>query len=69
MISGWHAKSRRASWLRPGVEMIARNVKIYDRLFKHYRALHDSFGVKGTRQDLSGVMKDLLEIRDAARGN
>lgn len=46
---------------------IAKNVKVYERLYKLYRSLHDGFGVKGTQQDLSGVMKELLAIRDEAR--
>lgn len=38
-------------------------VKIYDRLYAIYSALHDSFGIEGTRNDLSNVMKELLTIR------
>ena len=38
-------------------------VKIYDKLYALYSALHDSFGIAGTRNDLSQIMKDLLEIR------
>ncbi|MEI8280985.1 MAG: FGGY-family carbohydrate kinase, partial [Armatimonadota bacterium] len=38
-------------------------VRIYDRLYDLYTALHDSFGVVGTTNDLSQVMKTLLEIR------
>ncbi|HHN47227.1 MAG TPA: ribulokinase [Planctomycetes bacterium] len=41
--------------------------KTYDRLFRLYRRLHDSFGVAGTRNDVSGVMKDLLAIKADAR--
>ena len=40
---------------------------VYNRLFALYRLLHDAFGVKNTREDLSGVMKQLLNIRDEAR--
>ncbi len=40
---------------------------VYDRLYALYRQLHDAFGVKETREDLSGVMKTLLAIRDEAR--
>jgi L-ribulokinase len=39
-------------------------VAVYDRLFRVYRQLHDAFGVSGHRADLSGVMKELLNIRD-----
>lgn len=41
----------------------AESVKVYDRLYKIYTALHDSFGIAGTKNDLSQVMKDLLTIR------
>ena len=40
---------------------------IYSRLFALYRRLHDGFGVSGAPTDLSGVMKELLTIRDEAR--
>lgn len=46
---------------------IPENVKVYSKLFKLYMKLHDSFGVKGTSQDLSSVMKELIAIRAAAR--
>jgi L-ribulokinase len=38
-------------------------VKVYNRLYRIYSDLHDSFGIAGTKIDLSQVMKDLLEIR------
>lgn len=41
--------------------------RTYNRLYAIYRALHDSFGVPGTRNDISGVMKDLLNLRDEVR--
>ncbi|MFT3787200.1 MAG: ribulokinase [Tepidisphaeraceae bacterium] len=37
---------------------------VYEKLFKLYRQVHDSFGVAGTKADISNVMKDLLTIRD-----
>ena len=40
---------------------------VYNRLYALYRQLHDAFGLKNTREDLSGVMKELLTIRDEAR--
>ncbi len=39
----------------------------YDRLYALYRRLHDAFGVPGTRDDLSDVMKTLLTLRDEVR--
>jgi L-ribulokinase len=41
-----------------------KRVAVYERLFQLYRKLHDAFGVAGNRADLSGVMKELLTIRD-----
>ena len=46
---------------------IPKNVAIYNRIYANYRALHDAFGIKGTNRDISGVMKDLLAIRDQTR--
>jgi len=47
---------------------IPKNAAIYDRLFKLYRKLHDAFGIAGHTADLSGVMKELLCIRDSVQG-
>jgi L-ribulokinase len=44
-------------------------VEVYNKLYKLYRRLHDSFGVAGHTAALSDVMKELLAIRDAARGH
>ena len=46
-----------------------KDVATYERLFRLYRRLHDAFGVAGTRDDLSDVMKQLLAIRDEARAH
>lgn len=40
---------------------------IYNRLYAQYKLLHDAFGLRGTHADLSGVMKELLLIRDEVR--
>ena len=37
---------------------------VYDRLFKLYRRMHDSFGIEGHQDSLYDVMKTLLDIRD-----
>ncbi|MBN1418218.1 MAG: ribulokinase [Planctomycetes bacterium] len=42
---------------------IPENQAVYKELYALYRSLHDSFGVKGHTEDLSGVMKKLLEIK------
>lgn len=41
-------------------------VATYNKLYGIYTQLHDAFGIKGTQSDLSGVMKDLLEIAEDA---
>jgi L-ribulokinase len=48
-------------------EPIAENRATYDRLYAVYHRLHDAFGVAGRCEDLSDVMKDLLEVRDEVR--
>lgn len=47
---------------------IAKNVAVYEKLFKLYRKLHDAFGIAGHKADISDVMKELLTIRDSVRG-
>ena len=44
-----------------------KNQATYNKLYALYRQLHDAFGIQNTREDLSGVMKQLLTIRDEAR--
>jgi L-ribulokinase len=48
---------------------IRANRKVYDELYALYRRLHDSFGGRDRSADLSGVMKDLLAIKDRAAGS
>jgi L-ribulokinase len=43
------------------------NERVYEKLFAIYKRLHDNFGIRSHRDELFGVMKDLLAIRDAAR--
>ena len=40
--------------------------KVYQQLYVLYKKLHDGLGVKGSGADLSGVMKDLLVIKEKA---
>jgi L-ribulokinase len=47
---------------------VAAQAAVYEKLYRLYRQLHDSFGVRGHSADLSNVMKDLLDIRDRALG-
>lgn len=43
------------------------NRATYDQLYALYRKLHDSFGGLDKKADLSGVMKDLLSIKESTR--
>jgi L-ribulokinase len=40
---------------------------VYRELYALYKELHDAFGTEGWTGNLHGVMKKLIEIRDAAR--
>ncbi|MCF7689763.1 MAG: ribulokinase [Cephaloticoccus sp.] len=42
--------------------------RTYDQLYGLYRQVHDAFGGLNKSADLSGVMKDLLTIKEAVRG-
>jgi L-ribulokinase len=43
---------------------IKQNQEIYQRLYQLYRKLHDAFGGVTRQADLSGVMKELINIRE-----
>ena len=43
------------------------NQKVYERLFKLYRELHDIFGTSGSSYNLSHIMKELLAIKSEVR--
>jgi len=45
---------------------IAKNVEIYKQIYKLYKQLHDSFGIKDHTENLYNVMKDLLETKEKA---
>ena len=45
---------------------IAENHAVYKKLYVLYKQLHDALGVKDTTAKLANVMKDLLNIKDAA---
>lgn len=40
---------------------------VYEKIYSLYRKLHDSFGTQQANGSLYGVMKDLIQIRNAAR--
>jgi len=46
----------------------AKRHETYNALFKLYRQLHDAFGTTDYQEPLHNVMKDLLALRDKARG-
>ncbi len=62
------AQRRMTSLERRRYTPIAANRRAYDRLYTLYRKLHDSFGGLDRSADLSGVMKQLLEIRHEQQG-
>jgi L-ribulokinase len=41
-------------------------VAVYKQIYALYLKMHDSLGIKGTKQDISNVMKDLLAIKEKA---
>lgn len=45
---------------------IAANHKVYQKLYKLYRRLHDGFGIKGKTLSMGEVMKELLTIKEKA---
>ena len=44
----------------------AASRRVYDRLYRLYRQVHDAFGTRGSHGDLFPVMKELLAIREEA---
>lgn len=46
---------------------IPENEAVYQEIYAHYKALHDGFGRPGGAGGLSGVMKDLIAIRQRQR--
>ncbi len=72
VVGGAHATVEAAQKVMTGVketvyEPIPKHVATYEQLYKVYRTLHDAFGTKEFSGSLSGVMKDLIAIRDEAR--
>jgi len=48
---------------------IPENQAVYAKLYRLYKQMHDSFGVEGNSIGMANVMKDLLEIKEAAWKN
>ncbi len=51
------------SGLRNSVS-VPENEAVYNRLYALYRQMHDAFGGVNRSADLSGVMKELIRIRE-----
>jgi len=47
---------------------IPENVKVYARIYKLYKQIHDTFGTDSYTGKLDNVMKDLLEIKENCKG-
>lgn len=43
---------------------IAENVRTYNKIYALYKKLHDAFGIEGTKIEMFGVMKDLIQIKN-----
>lgn len=46
---------------------IIENQCVYAEIYTVYKTIHDAFGIPGSTVDLSGVMKELIEIRQRQR--
>jgi L-ribulokinase len=46
---------------------IPENQRIYAKLYKLYKQLHDGFGVYGNSISMANVMKDLLDIKETSQ--
>jgi L-ribulokinase len=71
--AGGHDNFEQATAAMTGIldkrfEPIAGNADVYNRLYALYKRLHDIFGTKEYAENQYGVMKELLDMRDQARG-
>jgi L-ribulokinase len=63
------AAQRAMTSLKPvSYEPIARNQAVYNELYALYRTIHDAFGGVTKTADLSGVMKELIRIKEESHG-
>ena len=63
-----NAAQKKMTSVKPKVfKPIKKNVAVYAKLYKLYMQLHDALGGVNKSADLSGVMKELIEIRKEAR--
>ncbi len=73
VVGGAHSNFAKAQAAMCGVKEttfkpIAKNHKVYQRLYKLYKQLHDGFGLPGHAQPMGNVMKELLAIKDEVVG-
>jgi L-ribulokinase len=73
VVGGAYASTEQAQKKMTGVKAkVYRPSKaaaaVYAELYALYRALHDAFGVPGAQGDMHRVMKDLIALRERARG-
>jgi len=71
VVAGAHADFDAATEAMTGIQdtvfnPIPENVAVYETLFRLYKRLHDAFGLAQDPNDLSDVMKTLLDVRDRA---
>lgn len=71
--AGGHADFDAAAQAMTGVmdtvfTPIPENAAVYERLYRLYRQLHDTFGTSPGPGDAQNIMKDLLAIRDEVKG-
>ncbi len=58
---------QRMCGLKAGIYKPDKNARrVYKQLYAVYKKLHDCFGISSVRADISGVMKQLLNIRERA---
>jgi L-ribulokinase len=71
VVGGAHPDFARAQAAMCGIKdttykPIAKNHRVYQKLYKLYKRLHDGFGLKGKVLAMGGVMKELLDIKEKA---
>ena len=70
--AGGHGSFAQATKAMTGVlakrfKPVAKHVAVYERLYRLYKRLHDTFGQRGYAENQFVLMKELLAIRDAVR--
>jgi L-ribulokinase len=71
VVGGAHASFDEAQKAICGIKdktfkPIAKNHRVYKKIYKLYKRLHDGFGLKGKALAMGGVMKELLAIKEKA---